>query len=234
MKKKSPNCFHCGKIKPNPNAKFCTMECYYEYRRSIIYIRTCPVCNKEYSFKNGAYARLGRMKYCSNQCKNRKYIFNEEYFYGELDSEKLKTLGQLVVCTDFYEYPIINFTTDEKTLNDIQTKLGMNHKQMSTEFKLKKIKFKSQKLFDSLLDLGIIGDRFYQDVPRDDLWEGLKSTHCYKEEGDICTFQTESSKVSRWIQDKFNTEIVTKLFRLNPARNKLCCYYINVWKKNSE
>lgn len=197
-------------------------------------IKICPKCNKEFIVPRNNYIKLGRAKYCSNQCKNRKAPFDEFYFSGELTPEKLVTLGQFVVCTVFYGSPIIILISDEKTLNDIQTKLGMSFRYTITGSKLYKIRFKSDRIFNDLVRLGITGDRFYQDVPQDDLWEGLKSTHCYKEVGDICTFKTESSKISRWVQDKFNTEVVTKLFRLKEAGNKVCLYYINVWKKKTD
>ena len=76
----------------------------------------------------------------------------------------------------------------------------------------------SDKFVSDLQELGLQNFHLKQDIPREDLWEGLKKTHCYKEEDGICTFTTESSKISRWVEDKFSTIVVTKNFRLEKVR----------------
>lgn len=227
----NPDCQYCGKTVRKPEKKFCSQECYYNSRRDIVYKNICPVCNKEFSFKNGAYARLGRMKYCSHECKNRKVIFNERYFSGELTPEKLFTFGQILVSVELFDIPVINIITSKELLSEIQIKLGSDYKAKKTEMDLYRIRFKSRTLYDDLIRLGITKPKFYQEVPRDDLWEGMKSTHSYKEEDDTCTFTSDSSKIARWIQDKFDTEIITKLYRYDGGNDKLYCQYINVWKK---
>ncbi len=225
------NCPNCNKETTNP--KYCSIECYYDARRKIIYERVCPVCNKTFTFKNGAYARLQRMRYCSHECKNRKYIFDESYFSGELTPEKLVTLGQMVACAEF-EYQVeVKIFSNLETLNDIQNKIGSNYKPVKSDGDLWRVNLKSKKLLNDLADLGVVGDKLYQDVPREDLWEGLKSTHCYKEEEGMCIFQTNSSKISRWIEDKFGGQVVTKVYRYAPIKNQLACYYINIWENNS-
>lgn len=227
---KNLSCEECGGAK-KPENKFCSLKCYYEARRKIIYIRTCPTCGKEFSFKNGAYARLGRMKYCSHECKTREILFDEKYFLGELTPDKLFTLGQILVCAELYKTSTIIVTSDKETLDDLQNKLGSTYSLVKTGLGIYKIKFISKALFDSLVDLGITNSKFYQEVPRDDLWEGMKATHCYKEVDNLCTFTSDSRKISRWIQDKFDTEIITKLYRYHRGSNKLFCQYINVWEK---
>ncbi len=225
------NCPNCNKETTNP--KYCSIECYYDARRKIIYERVCPTCNKTFTFKNGAYARLQRMRYCSHECKNRKFIFNEGYFSGELTPEKLVTLGQMVACAEFEKPAEIKIFSDLDTLADIQSKLGSDYKPFKSNGDLWRVNIKSKRMMHDLLELGIVGNKLFQDVPRDDLWEGLKSTNCYSEEDGFCVFKTNSSKVSRWIQDKFDTEVITQLSRYSPVKNRLDCTYINIWKNNS-
>jgi hypothetical protein len=81
-----------------------------------------------------------------------------------------------------------------------------------------------------LLDLGLTHNVLTQDVPRDDLWEGMKSTHCYYEKDGVCTFTTESSKISRWIEDKFSTDVFTKQWR-RYSRLNIGIFFINIWEK---
>lgn len=223
------NCPNCNKETNNP--KYCSMECYYDFRRKIVYERDCLSCGKKIIFKNGAYARLDRMRYCSHECKNRKFTLDESYFSGELDKEKLITLGQFITCGEIASHTKIRVISDKKTLNDIKNKLNCTYKITISDRNLFRIDIKSIKMVSDLIDLGLHNNRLYQDVPRNDIWEGMKSTHCYVEIGNKCIFRTESSRISKWIEDCFGASTITSLFK-NDFKNVVGCYYINMWKKN--
>ena len=223
-------CAHCG-IETDNN-KYCSMNCYYDYRRSIVYKGNCQNCGKEITFKNGAYKRLGRMRFCSHQCKNRKFSFDEFYFSGEITGEKLVTLGQFIACAEIESKNIVKVFSNPETLNDIKRKLNCSYEIKNSDKGLWRLEFTSERLLHDISELGVIKDKLFQDVPRGDLWEGMKSTHCYWEEDDLCFFQTECSKISRWVEDEFSTEVITKNYR-NNSRKIFGCYYINIWKKKN-
>lgn len=221
------NCKTCNK---ESKKKFCSLDCYYVYRRSIKHDCICETCGKPFIVKNGAYIRLKRMRHCSQQCKNRKHSCDENYFKGELTNEKLITLGQIIACGQLEGINEIKIFSNIETIRDIQRKINSDYKISKSERGLYRIDIKSQRLVADLLDLGLTHNKLTQEVPRDDLWEGLKSTHCYKEKDNICTFTTESSKISRWVEDKFSTEVSTKTWRF---KYKLTAgiFFINTWVK---
>ena len=221
----------CATCQKESKKKFCSLECYYVYRRSIQYDCVCETCGKSFIVKNGAYIRLKRMKHCSHQCKNRKYSCDENYFQGELTPEKIITLGQIIACGQLENINEIKIFSDVETINDIQRKLNSNYEIKKSDRDLHRIDFKSERLLNDLLDLGLTHNILTQDVPRDDLWEGMKSTHCYNEKDGVCTFITESSKISRWVEDKFSTDVVTKQWR-RINRLSIGIFFINIWKKN--
>jgi hypothetical protein len=223
-------CAHCEK--ETENKKYCSMECYYDYRRSIVYKGNCLNCGKEITFKNGAYKRLGRMRFCSHQCKNRKFHVDDSYFSGNLTEDKLITLGQFISCAELESKNIVKIFSNELTLIDIKNKLNCNYDIKKSDKGLLRVEILSEKMFQDLLNLGVIKNKLFQDVPRGDLWEGLKSTHCYWEDEQFCFFQTECSKISRWVEDEFDTEVITKNYR-NNSRKIFGCYYINIWKKKN-
>ena len=220
----------CQTCQKESKKKFCSLECYYVYRRSIQYECICENCGKSFIVKNGAYIRLQRMKHCSQQCKNRKHSCNEDYFKGELTSEKLITLGQIIAVGQIEGINEVKIFSDLKTLQSIQDRLESTYPVQPSERGLYRIDYKSQRLVNDLTDLGLTRNKLTQEVPRNDLWEGMKQTHCYREEDGFFTFTTESSKIARWVQDKFSTDILTKNWRLRNTR-VLSFEYINVWKK---
>lgn len=224
-------CQICQKPTKSEKSKFCTLECYYIYRRGLGQECICENCGKKYVVKNSAYLKLGRMKHCSNECKNRKHSCDESYFRGEMTQEKLITLGQIIATGHIGSSNKVKVFSDIETLENIKDKLSSTYPVIKSTRGLYRVNFKSYRLVTDLLELGLTHNKLSQDVPRDDLWEGMKQTHCYKEDGDICIFTTESSKISKWIQDKFSTEVVTKSLRFTDNNNRLGFYYINIWKK---
>ena len=222
------NCKTCNK---ESKKKFCSLECYYVYRRTIQYECTCKTCGKSFIVKNGAYIRLQRMRHCSQQCKSRKQIFDEEYFKGELTTDKLITLGQIIAVGQIEGINEVKIVSDIPTLEEIKKRLNATYPIEKSDRGLYRVNFKSQRLVSDLFDLGLTNNNSTQEVPRDDLWNGMKQTHCYSESDGFCFFTTESSKISRWVEDKFSTEVVTKQYR---RQNKLSIgvFYINIWKKN--
>ena len=221
----------CQTCQKESRKKFCSLECYYVYRRTIQYECTCATCGKSFIVKNGAYIRLQRMRHCSQQCKSRKQIFDEDYFKGELSEEKLITLGQIIAVGQIEGINEVKIFSDIPTLEEIKRRLNASYPIEKSDRGLYRVNFKSQRLVSDLLDLGLTDNNLTQEVPRDDLWEGLKRTHCYNESDGFCFFTTESSKISRWVEDKFSTEVVTKQYR---RQNKLSIgvFFTNIWKKN--
>jgi hypothetical protein len=167
------------------------------------------------------------MKYCSEDCKGRKWKINETYF-EEITDDKLITLGQLIVTARIVDWRTIIILSDYSTLLDISDRLGSSYEITKSERDLFRIKIISHKLVMSLIQLGFVQNPLYQDVP-DDLWEGIKKTHCYQVVDGVNVFKTDRSKVALWVSDRFGGEVITRTYK-DKARGCMGCEWVVVWK----
>ena len=221
-------CAQCGR---KCKAKYCTRKCS-NAAKSKSHELTCQSCGKIFYTNNKSYITLGRLKHCSHECKNRKYTFDENYFSGELTPEKLVTLGQIFATSFIADYRTIRLYSDKETLEDINLKLKSNYKIQKSNIHKWKMYIFSDKFVSDLQELGLQNFHLKQDIPREDLWEGLKKTHCYKEEDGFSIFITEASKIALWVSDKFSAKIFTRLYKDMDRHNSSVPLYIVVWKKD--
>jgi hypothetical protein len=223
------NCPTCGK---EAKVKYCSRDCANKAKK-VNWECVCQVCGKTFYHKNAAYNRLGRMKTCSEGCKNRKYTFDENYFSSELTEEKLITLGQIIAIGTIINFRTVRLISDRKTLEDLNLKLNSNHKLANTQNGQLKINIFSDQFTADLQRLGLIKGPHYQDVPREDLWEGISRTHCFVEEKYENVFTTKSSKIAHWVRDKFDGEIFTRIYREIEEGDSLNPIFIVIWKRSS-
>jgi hypothetical protein len=85
------SCIECKKqFVTDTDQVFCSKRC-----AKIKHIMAeCPTCKKEFRVKNSHDLKRGRGKYCSDECKKRKYNLNQEYF-NEINSENADVLGYI-------------------------------------------------------------------------------------------------------------------------------------------
>lgn len=221
-------CPTCGK---EAKVKYCSRDCANKAKK-VNWECVCRRCGEKFYHNNKSYITLGRLKYCSQECKNRKFQLNESYFTEILKSEVLETFGQIIAIGQIKDYRTLKLYSNFETLSDINKKLNSNYKITKSSNKKYKLCIFSDKIVSDLISLGLSNNPLKQDVPREDIWEGLKKTHCYKEIKNYCFFTTESSKIAAWVSDKFSTPITSKLYRDTERFNSSVPMYIITWKVN--
>jgi hypothetical protein len=70
---------------------YCSRSCDIEYRKKT-YDRVCLTCGKGFKAKNISHIKRGDYIYCSHECTNKKYYFNELCFSNE-NAESMYWLG---------------------------------------------------------------------------------------------------------------------------------------------
>jgi len=224
------DCLICGSPTKGKTNKYCSRDCFHKskIRRHEC---VCQSCGKTFYTNNKSYIRLGRLKHCSDECKNRKYSFNEDYFSGELSSEKLETLGQIIAIGQIKNFRTVKLLSNKETLDDINKKLDSNYKLQKLKDNKWKFYIHNEKFVSDLLSLGLTNFPLKQDVPRNDLWDGLKKTHCYRDEEGFKSFVTNSSKIANWIKDKFKAEIFTRMYNEVDLHFSVIPIFIVIWKE---
>jgi hypothetical protein len=221
------NCLVCNK--ETINSKYCSYICSGKSKVRQ-YETICQKCNATFYHNNKSYIRLGRLKYCSQECKNRKFDVDNQYFSSDLSDEKLITLGQIIATSEIINHKSFKIFSDIETLNDINDKLKSNYPIEKSSKGKYRITIMDDKIVTDLIRHGLTDEYMKQDVPRDDLWEGLKRTDLYSEEDGLCLFKTEAYKIALWVKNKFDGEIVSKTFK-DVAKGALCIEYLVIFKK---
>ena len=190
--------------------------------------KICEKCGKEFTETDTWRIKNRAVRFCSNSCRTWKNDIDHHYF-KKLDEKKLHTLGQILSIGSIeYDGKFIMLSSSEETLSKILSDMSSNY-TMKKWSKVFKVKVESKYIISDLLSLGMIYNPLYQDIPRDDLLSGVLDTHLYTQEGGINYFRTDRSKIARWVCDKVNGVLETKLYR-QKDKFCLCMEYIVKWK----
>ena len=101
--------------------------------------------------------------------------------------------------------------SDEETLSSIKLKIGSNQPIKKAERGLYRLIITSEELVTDLLRLGVPTSDLWAEMEREDVWLGMKQTHCYRRFSDgVCQFRTKQSKVALWVRDRFSGQIITQ------------------------
>jgi len=226
MSYKLKPCLICGE--PTQNKVFCSRKCSatrYIKRHNLI----CQNCGKSFTHNNMYDINRGKMKYCSEACKTRRYHLNESYFTPPLTHDKKITLGQIITIGEIVDYRSIKMFSDLATLEDINNKLESTYKIKKSDKGLYRLDILSEKMVLDLVRLGLGNKALYQDVP-DDLWDGIKRTHCYMvAEDGVSVFRTDRSKVALWVCDRFGGKIDCQTMK-DMYKGIMVCEWVVVWK----
>ena len=156
----------------------------------------CEKCQKDFIGYNRNFLKIGKHRFCSSTCKKQQYNIDYSYFSDIWSfEEKIFTLGQIVGCGFIVDYRIIRMFSDERTLTDICSKLGMNHPYRKSLNGLYRLEVCSERLVSELIRLGMSEGPFYQELFDSRMLSGIMSTVVM--EGDNRVFITESSKLAR-------------------------------------
>jgi len=224
IKKTKPKCLNCQKP---CNNKYCSRECFSEHKSTNL---ICHTCRKEFKVNDKWRVKQGKVKYCSEECRKRRYEINSHYF-DNLTEDKLITLGQIIVCGHIVDYRTFQIISDEKTIFEISDKLDSTYPIEGAHSGLCRLDITSVRLVSRLIELGVVNSCLYQDVPHYDfMWEGLKRTHCYEVADDgVNVFRCNRSKIALWVCDRFSGKMVTRTFK-NSHKGILDCEWVVVWK----
>lgn len=207
-------CRYCNQ--PTKNDVFCSAVCMGKnnYKEDkAIYNLICERCNRPFTHHLLCDIKLGRMKYCSNECKNRKYDING-YYFNELTPDTLFTLGQIVATGYIKDYRTIKLYSDKATIEDICKKLGSTYPIVKSDRGRWQVTILSDKLVDDLVRLGLGNNMMTQELVPYDILEGLKSTDMYEVYDDgTCVFRSLSSKLILGLQEIFGGKVVTQIFK---------------------
>jgi hypothetical protein len=220
--KNKPSCLNCKK---KCNNKYCSRECLKAHRAHHL---VCSSCKKEFIISDKWRIKQGKVKYCSFECRKRRYGINIHYF-DQLDEFNLITLGQLIITGHIVDYRTFQIISDERTILDISSKLESTYPLEVSHSGLFRIEIISSQLILRLIELGIVRNCLYQDVP-DDLWDGMSSTHCYSVADDgVNIFRTNRSKVALWVRDKFGGKMDC-ITGKDVYKGVMMCEWVVVWK----
>lgn len=193
------------------------------------YPLTCKTCGKNFTHHNKTDINRGLMNHCSNECKNRKYKLDENYFKMPLTDEKLFTLGQFIVCAELVDWRIIKLFSTLEILTDINLKLGSTYPIVKSDKGLWKLIIRSDKMVSDLIELGLYGPPLSQEVPSYDIIAGMFGTHCYSRDGDVNIFRTVRSKVALYVADRFGGKMVSNTYK-DVFKGVMGCEWVVVWK----
>lgn len=224
-KKNKPKCLNCQKP---CNNKYCSRLCFSEHKSTNL---ICHTCRKEFTVNDKWRVKQGKVKYCSEECRKRRYEINSHYFDGHLTEDKLISLGQIIVCGHIVDYRTYQIISDERTILDISDKLGSTYPLEVADRGLFRIEIISVRLILRLIELGVVSKALYQDVPHYDfMWEGLKRTHCYMvAEDGVNVFRTDRSKVALWVSDRFGGKMECVMGK-DMYKGVMMCEWVVVWK----
>lgn len=214
-------CLNCGE--KTLNRIYCSVPCKNEHSTSKPQLLTCKFCEKQFeSFSSD-------QDYCSTACKERQFWVNEDYFDGELDSEKLETLGQIIAIGQIDDETKFKLKSDKQTLDHISKKLDSTYplKELKTNWSVTIV---SNKLTLRLLDLGLTDNRLKQEIPPYDIIDGMFKTHRYKKVGGGWNvFRTLSAKIAYELEWRFGGKITTKTYYTNITQEELGVEFFLVW-----
>jgi hypothetical protein len=191
----------------------------------------CQACQKTFYVYNSFYINKRPIRFCSRTCGAtviRKSKINDTYF-GTITDENKHTFGQIIACGIIENNRNFIITSNELTLEKIQTKIGSNYKLNKAELGKLQLKITSSRMVENLLSHGLSFNPYYQEYPEYDILSGLLDTDCYKEVNGVKTFRHKSHKLILEMQYHLGGEIITETFKDVPRGGVMGCYWILVW-----
>lgn len=148
-------CLQCKKFfLPTRNTKgmYCGYKCS-NGAKSVRYKLTCNCCNKIFEVNNISEIKRGHYKYCSVECKNRKYRINDKYF-DLLDSNKCYWLGFILSSLVSIRNNTITLRSKKDMLEKFLIEFDSTYKIKNLK-KYSTLKFVSSSLVSNLIEIGL-------------------------------------------------------------------------------
>jgi hypothetical protein len=196
--------------------------------RTIVLIRACQTCGKDFPITNSYLVDKRPTLYCSYSCSNKKNPINQNYFTPPITQDKLITLGQFVATSFIQNDHTIIVRSDQSTITDIQTKLNSTYPVSKSDNGKLKLKISSSQMVQDLGELGIVHNPLYQEFIPYDILEGLLQTDCYKKVDGVQMFRTPSSKLALEVARLVGGDVITETYK-DVFKGVLGCEYIVMW-----
>ena len=196
--------------------------------RTIVLIRACQTCGKDFPITNSYLVDKRPTLYCSHACSNKRNTINQNYFTPPLTPDKLITLGQFTATAHIQNDHTIIVRSDQSTIDDIQTKLNSTYPVSKSDNNKLKLKISSSQMVSDLSNYGIVHNPLYQEFIPYDILQGLLQTDCYKTKDGVQMFRTPSSKLSLEVARLVGGEIITETYK-DIYKGVLGCEFVVVW-----
>ena len=183
----------------------------------------CERCHKDFIGYNRYFIKIGKHRFCSSTCKKQLYTLDDSYFSDMSDESKFFTLGQIVATSHIVDYRRIRIFSNELTMLDIRSKLGMNHPYRKSMNGLYRLEVCSERMVSDLVGLGMNEGPFSQEMFDSRMLEGVIST--YMIEGDNRVFRTDSSKLAREVSYLSGGLMVEEWWKDVARGGGFCCWW---------
>ena len=134
-------CLKCKKpFSPGRNTKgmYCSYNCS-NGAKSVRHKLICGCCGKKFEINNIAEIKRGHYKYCSNECRKRKYRINESFF-NDINETSAYWLGFIWATIYDSEYNKMKLVAKKNLLERFNLALGSNYpikKSLNNKYRLK-------------------------------------------------------------------------------------------------
>lgn len=213
-------CRKCG-ITFVPTRNTLGMYCSYACSngaKAVDHKLICQCCGKEFSIKNIAEIKRGHYKFCSNECRKRKYRINEKFF-DKIDCEQAYWMGYIWSTVKYDKYNKLSLIDKNKEmlesfLSDIDSNYSI--KKYGKRFILSIV---SLPIMKRLSDYGLRSDIYseFPEIPNEYIKDFIRgyfdsnNGFLYKDMGNnIVSLHGKSSKLMRYMSDYLNGKFVAK------------------------
>jgi len=211
-------CLKCKKaFSPGRNTKgmYCSYACS-NGAKSVRHKIVCQCCGKNFEINNIAEIKRGHYKYCSNECRKRKYHINEDFF-SVINEQSCYWLGFIWATTFENKYNKIFLLSKRSLLERFNQAFNSNYpikKSIGGKYMLR---ITSLRLMSVLVEFGLkeksyiefpdIPTQYYKDFIRG--YFDSDSGYHYKDGGkDVVALHAKSSKLMLFISDFLKSKLI--------------------------
>ena len=200
----------------NTKGMYCSYACS-NGSKSVRYELTCHCCGITFEINNIAEIKRGHYKYCSNECRKRKYKINETFF-NEINEKTSYWIGFIWATIKDCKYNKISLLSKKELLDRFNIELDSNYPVKKSTNNKYMVRITSSQLLNKLTDIGLksnpylefpeIPQLYYKDFVRG-YFDSDNGFH-YKDDGkNIVSLHGKSSKLMRSISDFLKSNLVS-------------------------
>lgn len=207
-------CSFCGGefTSNNGKNKYCSYKCS-NGAKSVKHKRNCFYCGKKFETNNIAEIKRGHAKFCSNECRVRKYSIDEDYF-NYINDKSAYWLG--FIWASGYVKSIIElrvYHLDKISLEFMNSELRSIYPIIKSTENYFYIKFRSKKIIEKFFNYGLSkGSKMDNESPVIDpryYWSFLTGYIAGSniKKNDILTISFFNKEICMWANNLINGKI---------------------------